>query len=277
MFDDKVYRNYLEENTSLAYSTIDTYIRIIKEYYKKYKEVDEIYIRKFISKSIRENKSYHKKYAIKHYLKFIGKEEIYKTIPKIKVRGREKLGTYLPKDKIKQIIFNIKHHKYRDIAYLQYLTGARAFEIISLKSKNIIINDEEKYIRIMIVGKGSKTRITFLDYKYKNLLLQYMGDEYLFFWVMGYTKKENQVEAMHIIHNMRNELYKFLNRSGEEFGVRTLGTHDLRRNFAEEIRKKTKDIYVVKKLLGHSCIETTLRYFNDNPENIKDIITKHQE
>ena len=50
------------------------------------------------------------------------------------------------------------------------------------------------------------------------------------------------------------ELKKKLNLKGK------LTPHELRRFYAREVYNKTKDIYLVKDLLGHASIKTTMEY-----------------
>jgi integrase len=49
----------------------------------------------------------------------------------------------------------------------------------------------------------------------------------------------------------------------------TFGLHSFRRTFALEVDRKTKDIFLVSKLLRHSKIEVTIRYLNVGNEELK--------
>lgn len=271
------FRDYLRNETNLLESSIDIYVRTIKEYNNIYNNNNNIEnIKAFVNKSFKLSNSSHKKFIFKYYLKYIGKPELYKKLPKVRVPLRKRNGNYLPKEKVLEIINNIDDPFYRDIATLQYLTGARAKEIITLRKDNIYF--EEDVIKIRLIGKGDKHRIVYIRKEYKYLLEKHIRSiEWLFIITTKTNKKEKEKEIYTEINKIRTYYYLRLKKSCKELGIFDFGTHDLRRNFAQEIRKETKDIFMVKKMLGHSNINTTIKYFDDNPEDIKDILLDYQK
>ena len=51
-----------------------------------------------------------------------------------------------------------------------------------------------------------------------------------------------------------------LREVGKKFGLESIGTHTLRKTFGYFLYKQTKDILVVKEVLGHSDVSITRRY-----------------
>jgi len=63
-----------------------------------------------------------------------------------------------------------------------------------------------------------------------------------------------------------------------------MSTHDWRRSFAQQLRDMKDEkgnniisVYDIKKALRHEKIETTERYFKDEPENIAKTMLRHQQ
>ena len=131
---------WLRDNTDLSESSIQLYGRTIKSYLNEYPEISIENLNKYITHSFRDSSSLYVKYALKHYLNFIGKSYLYSQLVNVKLKPRKKLGIYLPKDHIIKIIKNITREEFLDIAWLQYATAARAREIITLKEENIDLN-----------------------------------------------------------------------------------------------------------------------------------------
>lgn len=61
-------------------------------------------------------------------------------------------------------------------------------------------------------------------------------------------------------------MWRIVQRSAEEIGMKRLGAHDLRRTCAKLCRKSGGDLEQIKFLLGHSSIQTTERYLGSQQE-----------
>ena len=192
----------------------------------------------------------------------------------MKVKPQKKFGHYQPDHVVQKIILNIKDDEYKDIALLMYSTGARAREIITLKEENIDFDYKDKIIRLRLIGKGQKQRFTYTNSKLKNILEKYCSGKagYLFI----HNSDDNQ-ELEKLINNKRTYLYNRLFESSDNLGFGHFGTHDFRRNVAQKIRRNTNDIFLVKKILGHVNINTTMRYFDQFDPEIENSIIKHQK
>jgi len=271
------FKDWLRDNTSLLEGSINLYTRTIKRYLKSAdNKIDLENINRFISKSFRESQSPHVKYAFKYYLAFIKKPNLYYKLIKVRNMPRKKLGVYLPESMIKSIIGNIKQDLYRDIAIIQYATGKRAREIITIKEEKINIEHDNNIIKITVEKKGGKEDVAFLSKSYKTILDKYMMGKAGYLFLPRNLRYEDTPEKEKKFNNQRTYYYNALKTAALDTGIERFGTHDFRRNVAEIIKKKTNDIRVVQKLLGHASITTTMRYFSEDDQDVQDAIMEHQ-
>ena len=49
-----------------------------------------------------------------------------------------------------------------------------------------------------------------------------------------------------------------------------LGTHSLRKSYAQRLYEQTNDIYAVQEMLGHKSVVTTQRYLGVNYASVRD-------
>ena len=131
-------------------------------------------------------------------------------------------------------------------------TGARKEEILSLKWSNIDFN---KNTIELLHTKSGKKRIIPLAKSLKKMLLklkEYNNSEYVF---INPTTGNRYVDIKKSFNNAvkKSELKKFR-------------FHDLRHTFATRLIEKGVDIVVVKELLGHASITTTMIYVHSDAE-----------
>ena len=144
---------------------------------------------------------------------------------------------------------------FRDKAILAtlYGTGLRVTELITLKTKDIKLNENQ----FSVIGKWSKLRSVFLTQDAKEKLKKYIfsrGDdsEYLFISLSpnsyGQPLSRNSVES--------------LVKKYAEFAWITekVTPNTLRHSFATSLLRRGADIRSVQALLGHSSIQTTQIY-----------------
>lgn len=141
--------------------------------------------------------------AVAYFVKKIAKDDYAKSV------SFDRLKQYDPE---KQPIFPLKYyakalfkafmglfgeeHDLNHIALFGYFAGLRIFEIMKLKKKDIRAMDKGKGLAIMVFGKGSKHRVTYImdrhvvDYVNKWLRITHTKDsDYLFmskFWGKNY-------------------------------------------------------------------------------------------
>lgn len=135
-----------------------------------------------------------------------------------------------------------------------FSTGIRISEIYQINKKAIQNN------KIMIVGKGNKTRMVFIP-KYTQKLLNEWN--YDFIAIKSNQKYLSYKQLNKIIKNIGNVIFN-----------NQITPHDLRRSYATNLLRKGVDIKTVSELLGHNNINTTSRYIHLS-EN--EIINKIQD
>lgn len=276
VLDEYKLLKYFKQNTNLKIGSIKRYMTPIRKYCKEFNDIDLDSINAFISMNTRERRSYYVIFAMKHFLKFSKKYKYLDKLIKANKKPRKKLGVYLSKDLIKKIILNINDKRYYAMAMLQYATGARAREIITLKEENIDLNYNHDIIRLRFEGKGGKERISFISGEFKDLLKKYLKGHAGFIFLPDHVKLLSEEDLETIINNERTYYHTELRQSALSIGLDGFGTHDFRRNVAEGLRRRKADLRTIQKILGHASINTTARYFDDNPEDIKDMIVDHQ-
>ena len=144
--------------------------------------------------------------------------------------------------------------KERCVVGLLYGCGMRISEVCNLKITDI--DSANKRIKVE-QGKGGKDRFTLLPPTLLEQLRQYFvaagkPKEYLF--TSTQTKR-----AMHV-RSMQVEVNKAMTKAGFESGRFT--AHTLRHSFATHMLNQGNNIHVIKTLLGHSKLETTMIYLH---------------
>lgn len=131
-------------------------------------------------------------------------------------------------------------------------TGARKEEILSLKWENIDFN---KNTIELLHTKSNKKRVIPLAKSLRKILLKlknYNSSEYVFI---------NPATGKRYV-----DIKKSFNHAVEISGLKKFRFHDLRHTFATRLIEKGIDIVVVKELLGHASIQTTMIYVHSDAE-----------
>lgn len=173
----------------------------------------------------------------------------YKRMPNAKLEVRVKVTP--SKEEIIKVLRYTNNLKHRLWYSLAYGSGLRTCEIAKLKLNNF----DEKNMKINIIGKGNKERITLLSNLSLKLLNRYIKEnniqtenEYLF--------KGQGVE--HISESSISRSFRDIVRKTKLNKKITI--HSLRRSFATHLLRMGTDIQVVKELMGHNSISTTSSY-----------------
>jgi integrase/recombinase XerD len=168
-------------------------------------------------------------------------------------RQCSKLPPVMNAQEIKTLIDSIKNFKHRTVVMLLYSTGMRLSEIAHLKIADI----DSKNMRIKVVqGKGAKDRYTILSEQVLQELrayyIIYKPKEFLF---NGY-RPGRPLSARMIQHLVQNALAQ-AGLNSKKYTV-----HTIRHSFATHLVDHGTDLHTVKELLGHSTLQTTMRYMH---------------
>lgn len=253
------FHNYLKLNTNLNERSIRNYVGVIKTFLNKYNEITvenmNDYIRQYPFA----------RYVFKYFLAFLGREsDIFKLI-KAKEKTREVKGVYLDKETILSAIQKLPE-KERVIALIQFLTGARASEVIKISKENVSF--EGDFIKIKLITKGWKERFIFIPVRYAEVVNYIVKSPFRYVFLEDNEIDERRVNTVYTIYYMK------VKEAFTSVGINNFSTHDFRRNFINFIYNKTKDIVKTKTMVGHEKIETTFRYINKllTHEELKKII-----
>ena len=129
-----------------------------------------------------------------------------------------------------------------------FLTGVRVSELLSINLKEIKNN------KLLINGKGNKTRIIYI-----NSYLEELINSWKFNKIAINTRKKN-LSYKQINIRILNFCIKYFNKE--------ITPHGLRRSYATNLLKNNINLEIVRKTLGHSNINSTSRYIQYTDEEI---------
>lgn len=246
--------------------TMKSYLGCLKEYFdfKKFnlEKIDEEKIKQFLLNKQSKDYSPQTVNLFLNAIKFFYREVL--KIPQrinLKFAKRsKKLPIVLSREEIKGIIETIKNQKHKLIIALAYGAGLRISEVVSLKVKDV--NLEELTIHLKNT-KGKKDRITIFPEKIKSGLQCLMAGKnpcgYLFESERG--GKLTERTAQKVFENV-------LKRAGIK---KDATFHSLRHSFATHLLENGVDVRYVQELLGHRNIRTTQIYTQVTNPKLKNI------
>ena len=169
---------------------------------------------------------------------------------------------------VKEVISDEEIEKMRDkcknlrdlaIVDLLYSTGIRIGELVRLNVDDIDFEERE----CIVFGKGDKERRVYFDAKTKIHLIGYINsrsdDNPALFVTLDAPYDSLKISGVEIR----------LRRLGRELGINRIHPHKFRRTMATRAIDKGMPVEQVQKLLGHSQIDTTMRYAIVNQTNVK--------
>jgi len=249
------FRRYLEDN-GFRESTIEGYVGNVGRYLKfagtdKPSEKDRITFRDELHNSKVSRSTLNQYgYAIKAYHSMLGEEVSYR-----RLNPNNYIPYYFTADDVQKIFDacdNLKHYAMLSVLFYGAL---RASELCSLNDDDVNLKDLTIRVR---VGKGGREGIAYITDECAAVLKQYLsvrppfkidGQQPLFFTDYGQRWGRNEVHRMFV---------KYKTMSGIE---KTGGVHVFARHTPATIMiARGCDIRIVKEVLRHQDIRTTLRY-----------------
>jgi len=141
--------------------------------------------------------------------------------------------------------------KIKTIMYFMFFTGLRVGEISLLKRK--YFNLKERTVKIFS-PKTKKERIIFYNKKTRNLLDMYFG---------------TTPESKNAFNTETSSIKGYFKRLKPYFKDINFHAHLLRHSFANHFLVNKGEISILKELLGHASIQSTMRYAGLNQEQLK--------
>jgi site-specific recombinase XerD len=176
------------------------------------------------------------------------------------------LPPVMSREEVMGLINYIKNIKHRTVVMLLYSTGMRLSEISALRITDI----DSKAMRIKVVqGKGAKDRYTVLSPKVLEELraywLIYRPKDYLF----NGAVKGRPLGVRMIQHLVRMALIRIGLQS------KSYTVHTIRHCFATHLLDSGTDLHTVKELLGHSNLNTTMRYLHLTTQRFQEVVSPY--
>lgn len=248
------------ENKGRSDNCIDTYVRGVELFYRKYKvmnvvnlteyekEINSKFSPKTVNLRIAGMTSYFR------YTGFTGYE-----FRRAKEQKRTFCNNAINEEQYNQLIDWAKDNSIKAwlIAKVIAGTGVRVSELIGLETKDL----DRGYADI--IGKGNKQRRIYFPNKLVEEIKDKCGKEYVV---------ENRYGAQMTTRGVS----QLLKNAGEKAGIpkEVMHPHSFRHFFAKQFLKEKNDISLLGDLLGHSDISTTAIYTRLTSEEQKEQINK---
>ena len=189
------------------------------------------------------------------------------------IETTQRLPKYLKlNDALKiQSIFNCSNCRFplrnNLIISLFLLTGMRLSELRNINICNINFSNKT----INIVGKGNKERVLYLTNRCIEKIKEYLDARKVVNITQPlFTTAGGKRLAKRTIEDICERAFTLAHL--EEYGYTT---HTLRHTFATYIYKETKDILLLKEILGHESIKSTEIYTHLENEVLREAVNNH--
>jgi len=181
-------------------------------------------------------------------------------------RPDNKLPPVMLPEEIMQIIDGVANLKHRTILMLLYSTGMRVSEIANCRIADI----DSRNMRIKVVqGKGAKDRYTIMS---QQVLLE-LRAYYLIYKPKEYLFNGDQPGKRYSVRSIQHLMQKALTKVGLENKHFTI--HTIRHSFATHLLDNGTDLHTIKELLGHSSLQTTMKYMHLTSKRTDGIINPY--
>ena len=142
-------------------------------------------------------------------------------------------------------------------------SGFRISDIIDKRVRDV----KGKMDFDMIEKKTGKVRKIPIHPKLKKAIDSYIVDKKDYEFLFKSRKGSNAPIT-------RQQAYRVLRDAGKKFGLRSIGTHTMRKTFGYHLYQQTQDINLVQSVLGHSSPEITKTYIGITRERMYDAIRR---
>ncbi len=185
----------------------------------------------------------------------------------------KKNPNFITESELSSILKELKNNTIKNIVIVSYDTGLRLSEVLNLKWSSI--NIQEKILTVKndnsFETKSRKDRVIPLTDRAYNMFLSIApniftvnnNSNYIFTKTNSNYKYSGDYVSKYFKRGVKkaklNDKYSF---------------HTLRHSFASNLVQRGVSLFVVKELLGHSDIKTTMIYSHLKAENLVDAVSK---
>lgn len=173
-----------------------------------------------------------------------------KNLPRLK--HYRKLPAILSQQEVQSLFDAAENLKHKCMLMTVYSSGLRVSEVTKLKLTDIDSKNMQIFIR---EGKGKKDRYTLLSQSNLEILREYWKKYKPSEWLF-----DGQKEGSHIsVRTVQKVLEQAKNKAGIK---KAITVHTLRHCFVTHLLEADTNMYYIKQLLGHACMQTTCRYLH---------------
>jgi len=175
---------------------------------------------------------------------------------------QERVRELLPDEE--KALFATLRADYQPLVRFSLLTGCRMQECLDLEWKHI-----DWHNRLMrVTGKGSKTRsIPMSDDVFALLRPLPRAADRIFTYA---SKRADNAPRGQLLPIEREGLKSIFERAVKKAGIEDFSFHDLRHTCATRLLRATGNLRLVKDLLGHEDMATTLKYAHITTDDLRD-------
>jgi integrase/recombinase XerD len=175
-----------------------------------------------------------------------------------------KLPDILSANEVQRIIKSVSNIRYRALLMVIYGSGLRVSEAMNLKISDI---DKDRMTLHIRCAKGGKDRYVILSPVVYQALRAYWKTCEFKDYVFPSQNNPNKPLSTH----RASQIFKLAKKNA---GVtKQGGIHGLRHAFATHLLESGTDIFSIKTLLGHSSIQSTVRYLDFVPNRHQNLIS----
>lgn len=254
----------------LAKSTQEIYLKAVIQlndfYHKSPAKLSDQEIRAYLlhllkNKKLAPNTYNTQVYALRFFYCVTLRQPLRKLeIPTTKVTF--KLPSILSLDEVQRIIKATGNIKHRTLLMVIYSAGLRVSEAVNLRVQDI---DNQRMTLHIRCGKGGKDRYVILSPVVDQALRDYWRacrfKDYVFPNPKDPSKPLTASSAMQIFKAAKS--LAGITKAG--------GIHSMRHAFATHLLESGADLFAIKELLGHSSIQSTVRYLAFVPSRHKNL------
>lgn len=170
-----------------------------------------------------------------------------------RARAPQRLPDILSREEIERLFSAASLLKHRAMLMTTYAAGLRVSEVCALKVADI---DSERMTIRVEQGKGAKDRYTLLSPRLLKELRLYWQAHRPKSWLFPAARNADRPLNAHAAQRM---FYAARDRAQI---TKRCGIHGLRHAFATHLLEAGTDVHTIQRLMGHTDIHTTMRYFH---------------
>jgi len=247
--------------------TVKNYLYIINEFLQQFDLPDAQSIQKFfLTKRISKNTRATQTLILRSFAKFLKKQLKIDFETPDPPKTSKTLPVFLTKEEVWRLLNVVKKNK-RDFTIIAFLiyTGVRVGELTNIKMEDINLDDN--YVRVK--GKGDKERFVPISSELSTIVKEYLGSHkdntYLF--ESNRRKKFSPLTIQLMVK-------KYARKADIQ---KKITPHKLRHTFATLALESGISPVTIGELLGHSSLNTTMKYTHVTNRLAVDAVKKISE